>query len=320
MTIDGKDEKENQEKILQNFVEKQEGTNTIPQVGPKITEIPNTKMPWEKNLPLGNQLGWIPLPITDLPTRGLFYPADTDIAIRAATGGEIRHWSTLQEEDLSALDDMLNYVIERCVTIKSTDPNSGGYLSWKDIKEIDRFYLLLAIHELTFPNGENQLQVKLSDTKKLAVKKDMISYISLDPQIMKYYDETERCFVLKVKSGKVIRLDIPSIGVTQWLKVYINRKQSMQEVFDEDYLSFAPFIIRTWKGLNDDLYNKFVEDSHVWDITTISVITEFKKVFADTINPVVKFYDGGMEQTAPLNFQGGIKSLFLISDPFGRLE
>jgi hypothetical protein len=317
-------ENSDQDKILQEFVEKEETPYMVPntdgQVGPPITTIPGTKLPWEKDLPLGNQIGWIPLPVADLPTRGLFYPLDTTIAIRSATGAEIRHWSTLEETDLSALDDMLNYIVERCVTIKSTD-GEGIRLSWKDVKEVDRFYLLLAINELTFPHGENKLQIKVSDTKRVDVKKDMVSYISLDPQLMKYYDEAERCFILKPKGGKVLKLDIPSIGVTQWLKNYIFRKQRLQEVFDEDYLSFAPFIIRNWRGLSDDVYNKFVEDSNKWDVTTISLLVHVKKLFADTINPVIKYVDeGGTEQTAPLNFQGGIKSLFLISDPFGQLE
>jgi hypothetical protein len=307
------------EEILKDYVEKEE--LTVPktsQIGPDIIDVPGPK-PWEKTpRPLANMIGWIKLSLDDLPTRGLFYPANAEIAIRAATGGEIRHWSTLQEDDLSALDDMLNYIIERCVTIKA---GAESYLSWKDIKEVDRFYLLLAVHELTFAEGENKLQVKISETKKVDVSKDMVSYISLDPQLMKYYDEVERCFVLKFKSGRVLKLDIPSVGVTQWIKNHIIRKQRAQEYIDEDYLSFAPFVISNWRGLTDDSYDHFVEDSHKWDIKMISLLVHVKKLFSDTINPIVRFVDdGGVEQTAPLNFQGGIKSLFLISDPFGQLE
>ena len=313
-------EKEKQEKLLEEFANNQEGVTSLSQVGPKIIEVPGTNMPWERSLPLGNQIGWIPIKVQDLPTRGLFYPVETNIAIRAANGGEIRHWSTLDETDYSALDDMLNYVIERCVTIKSNNED-GLRLSWKDIKEVDRFYLILAIHELTFSGGENKLQVKISESKKIDVKKDMVDYISLDPKLMKYYDENERCFILTPKGGSPIKLDIPSVGVTQWLKNYIIRKQNKQEPFDEDYLAFAPFIIKNWRGLSEDVYDKFVEDSHKWNVTTISILVHVKKLFADTINPVIKFIDeGGTEQTAPLNFQGGIKSIFIISDPFGQLE
>ena len=137
---------------------------------------------------------------------------------------------------------------------------------------------------------------------------------------MKYYDQTQRCFVLKFKSGKELRIDIPSVGVTQWVKQYVIRKQRMQEFFDEDYLNFAPFVITQWRGLNDDMYLKFVEDSNKWDVVTVSLLVHVKKIFSDTINPVIRYTDeGGVEQVAPLNFQGGIKSLFLVSDPFGQL-
>ena len=317
------DSGEKREEILKNYVEQEEGTTN--QVGPKITEVKDVKKPWETKLPIANQLGWIPLPLTDLPTQGLFYPKGTVVAIRSATGGEIRHWSTLQEDDgspnyLSSLDDMLNYVIERCVTIKTEGDNAGTILSWKDIKEVDRFYIILAIQELTFPKGENKLQVKVSDTKKVDVRKEMVHYISFDSALMKYYDEDTRSFILEFKSGKKLELNIPSVGVTQWLKQYVFRKQRMQEFFDEDYLNFAPFIVLQWRGLNDDTYSKYVEDSHAWDVTTVSLLVHVKQLFSDTINPVIRYTDeGGAEQTAPLNFQGGFKSLFLISDPFGQL-
>jgi hypothetical protein len=214
---------------------------------------------------------------------------------------------------------MVNYVIERCVVIKSNDPKVR-HTSWKDIKEVDRFYLLLAIHELTFANGENKLQIKISDTKNIEVIKDMISYIKLDTRLMKYYNEEERCFVLNFKSGKSIQVDMPCVGVTQFLKNYIIRKQQYQEYIDEDYLSFAPFVIRNWRGLSDDMYNHYIEDSQKWDVAVISVLTEIRNIFADAIDPVVTYKDeGGVTQTAPLNFQGGIKSLFLISNPFDEL-
>lgn len=310
--------KQKQEKILQQFVEQHEDVASS-QIGAPIIETPGVKMPWQKDLPIANQIGWIPLKIEDFPTRGLFYPKDTVIAIRSAKGGEIRHWSTLQEDDLSALDDMLNYVIERCLTIKSANPDAA-HLSWKDIKEVDRFYILLAIHELTFPAGENKLQVKVSDTKKIDVKKDMVKYITLDPKLMQYYDEDERCFILKIKNGRIIKLDLPTVGVTQWLKNFIIRKQRAQEFIDEDYLSFAPFLIRNWRGLSEELYLKYVEDSHGWDVITVSILSHVKKLFSDTIDPVIRYNDeGGVEQSAPLNFQGGIKSLFLISNPFEQL-
>lgn len=306
------------EKKLQKFVEEKE-TPSSDQIGKPITEMKSQPLPWQKTesqISLGNQVGWQQLPIKDLPTQGLFYPEGTEIAIRSATALEIRHWSTLQEDDMSLLDDMLNYILERCVTFKTP----GSHSSWKDIKEIDRFYILLAVREFTFVKGENQLQVKISENTTIDVTKEMIDYISLDPKIMKYYDPEKRCFNFKFKNGNTIDITIPSVGVTNFLKNYINRKQQMQSGIDTDFVGFAPFVILDWRGLNDASYEKIVIDSNNWSVAEISVITHLKDLFIDTVNPVVKYTDeGGAERVAPLNFLGGIKSIFLISDPFGQL-
>ena len=304
------------EKNLQEFVEKQEKSS----IGPALSETPKDNLPWEKSteqISLGNKLGWQTLPIKDLPTQGLFYPEGTEIAIRAASAGEIRHWSTLQEDDLNLLVDMLNYILERCATYKTVDSHS----SWKDIKEIDRFYILLAIREYTFIKGENQLQVKTSETTKIDVTKDMIDFINFDERLMKYYDSEKRCFALKFKkSGNVINVSIPSVGITHFLKNYMNRKQSLQQQIDMDFISFAPFVLLDWRGLNDSSYEKIILDSQSWGNSEISVLSHLKDTFTETINPVVKYVDeGGAERVAPLNFLGGFKSIFLISDPFGEL-
>ena len=313
---------EKTEKQLQEFVEKQEGTQKTKetkQVGPEISETPPPVFKHTKNpnlVSLGNQVGWQKIPIKDLPTQGLFYPEGTEVLIRSATAQEVRHWSTLQEDDYAALDDMLNYMLERCVTFKTPEIHS----SWKDIKEVDRFYILLAIREYTFVKGENQLQVKTGENSKLNVTKEMIDYITLNPKIMKYYDEVKRCFVLKFKTGKEIEVSIPSVGVTNFLKNYINRKQQAQEMFDVDFISFAPFVIKDWRGLNDNSYEQMVLESNNWGISEVSVLTHLKDLFIETVNPIIKFTDeGGAERVAPLNFLGGIKSVFLISDPFGEL-
>ena len=307
----------NQEENLKKFVENEE--KTTGNVGAKIEDVSGIRKPWEKpeeQISLANQIGWQKIPIKDLPTQGLFYPEGTEILIRAAVSAEIRHWSTLNDDDLSAMDDMLNYVIERCAKVKFPQ----GVSSWRDIKEVDRFYILLAIRELTFIDGENKLQVKTSETSKIDVTKDMIDYIKFDDRLMQYYDETLRNIVMNFKNGKRMMISIPSVGVTNWLKNYINRKRQMNEVIDEDFISYAPFVVTEWRGLNDDTYAKMVLDSHSWTAPEISMLVKIKEIFADTIDPVVRYKDEeGGERTVPLSFQGGVKSIFVISDAFGQL-
>lgn len=305
---------ENNEEKLKEFVEQREG-----QVGPPISPIPGgiTPIPVAQSRDPQNELGWERLKITDLPTQGLFYPEGSEVIIRSATAAEIRHWSTLNEEDLFVLDDMLNYVLERCCSFKL--PNNA-FASWRDLKEVDRFYVILAIRERTFVKGENKLQVKVSETAKIDVVKDMVNYITFDERVMKYYSPEERCIVLTFKNGKKLRVHLPATGVTNWLKQYINRKRQTGESFDEDFISFAPFVIGDWRGLNDASYERYVMESNNWSAIEISLLTEVKKIFSEAINPVLKYKDeNGGERVIPLNFQGGVKSIFLISDPFSQL-
>ena len=317
------DPKESNEQKLKEFADKIEGVTppkaTVTPIGTPIQDTGDVPKPWQRNpeqVQMINQIGWQKIPIKDLPTQGLFYPEGAEVNIRAATAAEIRHWSTLNENDLSALDDMLNYIIERCSNMKCI----GKMASWRDLKEVDRFYILLAIRELTFVEGENKLQVKTSETTKIDVTKDMIDYITFDDRLMKYYSPEERLFVLKFKTGKQLKVTIPSVGVTNWLKNYINRKRMNNEVIDEDYISFAPFVILDWRGLGDDSYTKLVMDSQGWTTAEISILTEIRKIFIDTVNPFVKYNDSeGGERVVPLNFQGGFKYLLLVSSPFDQL-
>ena len=302
-----------QEEQLREFMEAEEARKNAP----KTIEAPALKIPGMKSeevISLGNRIGWQKLPLKDLPTMGLFYPESAEILIRSASAAEIRHWSTLQENDPSKLDDMLNYVLERCCTYKVPE----GVSSWKDIKEVDRFYILLAIREYTFINGENNLQVSISESKKINVSKEMIDYINFDEKIMKYYNPQKRCFTIVLSNKKTFDVTIPSVGVTSFLKNYINRKHERQESIDTDFVTFATFVIMDWKGLSDATYEKIVIDSNDWSIEQISAMTQIKDIFSNAINPVIKYVDeGGAERTVPLNFHGGIKSILLISNPFG---
>lgn len=326
-----------EEDKLKEFVQSQESSGTAqepedksknvehsnpspPDVGTGITDTSGVKKPWERNeevQSMGNKIGWQKLPVKELPSHGMFYPDGTEISIRAATGAEIRHWSTLNDQDPQELDDMLNYVLERCAVIKFPHNKMS---SWKDIKEVDRFYIILAIREYTFIDGQNQLQVKISESSSIDVTKEMVDYINFDERLLKYYDNDLRCFNLKFKDGKNLKVTIPSVGVTNWIRKYYNRKRQNGEAIDEDFITYAPFLIMDWRGLNDNSYEKMVIDSNNWSISQVSVLNEVKRLFIDSVEPKIKYNDeGGLEREIPLNFRGGIKSIFLVSDAFGEL-
>ena len=269
---------------------------------------------------LAAEIGWKNIPMDSLPSQGLFYEPETQIAIRAASVAEIRHWSTIDENDLIATDDMLNFIIEKCCRIKA--PGKPG--NFKDLLEIDRFYLIFAIRDYTFKNGENKLMLTVQDDdgveEKIEVTKDSLDYFNADERLMNYYDSEERCFRIAMKNGENFELYLPTLGIMNFIKSYIRQKQQQQRNFDKAYVKYAPFLFKDWKTLTQAAYDKSVQESLTWSLQRISVLDKLVEILSQSINPQIRYMSStGGERTSPLNFPGGVKSIFLISDIFGEL-
>ena len=274
----------------------------------------------ENGLRYRDNLGYMRIELNSLPTGGLFYPEDTIIRIRAARGSEIKHWSTMNDQDInqiSQVDDILNYIIEKCVSVDM--PNKPGS-SWKDLKDIDRFYLLLAIREFTFLQGDNELMVPISENKSIPVTKEMIDFIKIPDEIMKHYSPEEKCFVFHL-TNKDIRMYIPSLGASQWLKNYAQSKVNAREGFDSDFLIFAPMLINDFRLLSQRAYEAMVEETSMWSVQEWSLISYVRDTLAAASEPKLTYHDeDGKEVTIPLTFRGGIKALFTIQDPLSILR
>lgn len=318
------DPREGWEKNAEEFAKSQEGS-AEPQKESVLTSqatvepvksLGKAQKFLEDERPLMADLGYKNIDLESLPSQGMFYPTGTQIAVRAATVSEIRHWSTIEEDDLLAVDDMINYVIERCCRIKIP----GASSSWKDIKDVDRFYIIFSIREFTFKDGENKIYIQTSEGDKVEVRKEMIRYFTLHPKLEKFYDQSKRYIELKLKNGEQIDVHMPSIGVTQFIKNYIRGKQQQQQTFDQAFIKYASFLFGDWRTLTQPNYEKAVRDSGTWSLQKLSVLSKMTDYLGDGIQPELLYNTpSGMEVTAPLNFEGGIKSIFLISDIFDEL-
>jgi hypothetical protein len=267
-------------------------------------------------------IGWIRVKLETLPSQGIFYPHGTEITIRAAMAAEIRHWSTIDEEDLLSLDDALNRIVDKCCKIRF--PRQMG--SFKDLKEIDRFFIVFAIREYTFKKGENNLNVSFDckncgkqDTRPII--KEMLSYYTAADELTPRFSEEERCFHLKLQTGEEIKLYLPTLGVMGFIKGYIREKAQNKEEFDKAFLRWAPFMFADWRLLNPAVYHKSLQDSYTWSLDKISVVDWFVDKMQKTVKAELKHEctGCGTEVEAPLNFRGGVKSLFLVSDIASKL-
>jgi len=137
---------------------------------------------------------------------------------------------------------------------------------------------------------------------------------------MKYFDMNERCFKIKMKSGENFNLYFPSLGIMSFIKNYVKGKQQSGQNFDKAFTKYAPFLFNDWKTLTQAAYDKSVQESYSWSVQKISVLDKIVELLSESVNPQIRYVNSaGGEATAPLNFLGGFKSLFLISDIFGEL-
>ena len=267
---------------------------------------------------------WKNVPLHTLPSKGLFYSDKSEITIRSASVAEVRHWSTIDENDYLDMDDQLNFIIEKCLRIKSED----GISSWKDIKEIDRFYLVFRIHELTFPNGENKLFIKFgcdrsckgdgSYNKKVQLTSDHLRMFELTDSTLQYYDPNKKCFSrYNEKLQETIEMHVPSIGAMSYVKNIMKDAQKENVYIDKSFLRILPFFVSDWRRINDNSIESLRNKAMGWDMNKFLFISGFIDEFQKSVDLTVK-HECERCMTIlerPLFFRGGftIKDLFFIS-------
>ena len=264
-------------------------------------------------------LGYHAIPIKSLPSAGMFYPEGTELHIRSAKVVEIRHFSTMDENNILDVDEKLNSILESCTRVTSNKKR----MSYKDLLEEDRFFLILSIRDLTFPEPESNLSVdhldKKGDTHKIEVSKDNFTYFKVPESIDKYYDRAERTFLIETKSFGTIQLAPPTIGIMQKMTAYIKDRQEKSLKVDQSVLQIMPYMITEWRGFTDKEIFKFEIEMNSWSNKKYSLIYKLAEQMKVGIKPDMKVQIGDDWEDVPIGFRDGIKSIFIVQDIAGEL-
>ena len=302
---------------------------TLNTLGKPEKFIPPGQQVKTNSLNPGLEIGWKNLPLQILPSRGLYYPEGTKIAIRPAETREIRHFSSIDEDDRLDLNEKLNFIIEKCSVINFP---SLGVVSYKDLKQEDRFFLIMAIRDLTFLQGENRIiltpETGCKDKKScpinsgIELRTGVLSSYDIDPRVMKYYSPETRNFIFPVrKVGKEISMFVPSIGVVDSISSFVIEYGRKGIEIGDDFIKIAPFLFEDWRGLTNEKILQKMKESDNWTKEEFSLyyqLSEFIKIGTE-LDVNLKCPTCGAEVTAPITFPGGFKSLFVITDIFGEL-
>lgn len=278
-----------------------------------------------------NDINWKNMPVENMPTGGFFYPVGTEVTFRSADVSEIRQWSTIDEGDMLDMDVKMNLIIERCVRMKGPD---GAWMSWEDLVEIDRFFMLFAVHEITFPNGENKLNVKFkcpptcagdgTYRESVQLRSDMLNLLVFPPELMQYYNPDERCFTkVSQKLGETLRFYLPTIGVAKKIKNVVAEARQNGDYIDEAFMRLAPYMFKDWRNLNAQKLESMRMESFKWGRDKLLFMNGMIDMIKGAVNLSVKKECPKCHVTleAPIFFRGGftIKNLFAVSDKFDDL-
>jgi hypothetical protein len=270
---------------------------------------------------------WKKIPLTNLPSTGFGYPPETEITIRSAEVGEIRHFSTIDENDPIDIDDKINHIISKCCVMRWKE----GILNFMDIYQEDRFYLFMSIRDLTFVKGENRIFIPVQKTcekeecpipPEIELTSAILSNFKLDENLKKYYDSENGCFQLTPKNGDPgIQLFIPTIGVSQKIRKILRGKVNAGKKYDVAFANMSAFIIPNWRDLTESSYDEYERISKTWTYTQFVLADTISKqiTFATKNTLSVQCSKCSAEVTAPIRFRGGIRSLYIVSDIFGQL-
>ena len=264
-------------------------------------------------------LGYHAIPVNSLPSAGMFYPEGTELHIRSAKVAEIRHFSTMDENNILDVDEKLNSILESCTRVTSNKKR----MSYKDLLEEDRFFLILSIRDLTFPEPESQLSVdhvdKNGETHKIEISKDNFTYFKVPENLDKYYDREERTFLIETKSFGTLKMAPPTIGIMQRMTAYIKDRQDKKLKVDQSVLQIMPYLISEWRGFTESEIFKFEIEMNSWSNKKYSLIYKLAEQMKVGIKPDMNVQIGDDWEDVPIGFRDGIKSLFIVQDIAGEL-
>ncbi len=150
--------------------------------------------------------------VKDLPC-GRYYPTGTIVMVRPAQVKEIQAYSMVDDNNFYDIVEKMNDIIQSCVRLKMPD---GKIVSYLDVKDQDRLFLVFLIRELTFQQG-NSLAVNSrcscgTDMQIEMCRKNFVFH-EFDEKLDKYFDNSTKTFRFRVQNNKEYELSPPCIGI-----------------------------------------------------------------------------------------------------------
>ena len=277
------------------------------------------------------EIGYRNMAIETMPTKGRYYPDGTSIQYRGLDVLEIKHYSSMDENDLIDVETHINDILKKAVKIYM----GGQIASYKDLKEADKLYMIFTIRDITMEkmNRKNVLNMPLTcknnHTFKKEIDSSVFSYFLIPQKFEDFYDPEYKCYDLKKFANTDLDVYIPSIGtleaITNYIKIKVEGK-SKNNYYNKQFLTFLQFLVADWRELNTteiDRLQKEFNDINIWPMekhdTMLAVTSRISVSIEPSITVCCPEDNCGDEVTAPIRFPEGYRSIFNFSNISSRL-
>lgn len=269
--------------------------------------------------------GWIPIDRGDLGVRSQFYPSGWQFRIKPATVTAIKNWSSIDEENLAVVNNVMNEICKSCVSIFDNDTQTP--ISWDKINSWDRFWFILKVREYTFVNGEQAMEFdeecdNCGGNIHYVLQADKLFYEFPDAEVVeRHWDAEKRFWDIDPKEYDVncrkVKFYVPTLGkdnaILQWLYTQNEAGKSL----DETFVKFLPYMLER-APKDASLLDKMIKELHKefksWDADQFMFFDEVRRNI--TINPSEKLTEKcpncGEEVRSTVRFPNGIKYLFTV--------
>jgi len=253
--------------------------------------------------------------IRELPC-GEFYPAGTTFMIRPAQVREIQAYSMVDDQNFYDIVEKMNDMLQACVRVKYPDGKIGSYL---DIKDQDRLFLVFAIRELTFQQG-NSLTVASKCTcgteLNIELKRENFVFHEIDEKLAKFYSKNTGSYNFKTVNGKSFELTPPNIGLQKAFTEYILKENNEKRNPNLAFLKIIPFMLAGRTTITyDGIKAKLAEFERMDDISFQFLNAAVTKMTFG-IKELKKNCSCGEEVRTDMQFPNGASGIFVIHDAF----
>lgn len=269
--------------------------------------------------------GWIPIDRGELGVRSQFYKPGWEFRVRPATVEAIKNWSSIDEENLAVVNNVMNEIIKSCVSIY--DNATMTNIPWDKLNSWDRFWFILKTREYTFVKGEQALEFdeecdECGENVHFVLRADNLFYEFPDESVVeKHWNAEQGYWDIDPREYDVdhpkVKFYVPTLQKDTAILRWLYTQNEAGKTIDEVFVKFLPYMLdRAPKDMA--MLDKMIKSCHgefkSWDTETFLFFDEVRRNIS--LNPteklVTKCPNCGEEVRSTVRFPNGIKYLFAI--------